>query len=158
LRVSFRFLSPLALVVAAPLLGLGGSARAGYLAPVSLVSRTPVGAFSDGLSQSNGDDGASAPASDESTPDINPPYDGSDPQSPSYGPAFAGLSPTYFGAGAGSPGPSFDSGPGSSSPMPGVVTRPETDAPALAGTLFLESADRRPPPFPSRIFRPPRRL
>ena len=93
-----------------------------------------TGAFSDGLSQP---DGASAFTPDESGSDVTLLDDGTDPQGPSCGPAFAGLIPTNFSAGTGSPAPSVDSEPGSSSSAPGMVAHPQVDAPRSPGSSSL---------------------
>jgi hypothetical protein len=158
LRTLLRYLTPLTMLVAAPLLGVGGVARAGYVMPASLVSCTPAGLLADGAGSSDFDDMGSAAEPDQSNPDIDPHYDVRDLQRslcvlPPIGPDAGASS-----GGAGSQAPSGNAGAGASGPLAGVTSRPETDPPMLVGALFLKTALRRPPPFPSRLFRPPRVL
>ncbi len=58
--------------------------------------------------------------------------------------------------GAGCQSPVDGAGAGNSSQTLAVASPPPIDAPALVGVLFLKTASRLPPPFPSRFFRPPR--
>ena len=154
----FRFLMPLTMLVVAPLLGVGGVARAGYVTPLSLVSRTPATLFADSAAPADCDDMGSAAASGESNPEIDPPEDARDLQRCLYVLPATGPNAGASSTGAGAQAPAGASGTGSSNPLPGVVSRPQTDTPVLVGSLFLETVLRRSPPFPSRLFRPPRCL
>jgi hypothetical protein len=62
----------------------------------------------------------------------------------------------HSGGASAAPSASDGSGPQNTGQPPRLAYRPPTDAPALVGVLFLEAILRRPPPFPSRLFRPPR--
>jgi hypothetical protein len=57
----------LVLVAAAPLLALGGSARAGYCAPVALIALRPAASFADG--GGGGQDCGAAPDAMSADPD-----------------------------------------------------------------------------------------
>ncbi len=156
LRIPLRLLLPLTVLVAGPLMGWGGYARAGYVTPVSLVSRAPATFFADGAASSDPDD--VGPAAGEANPEIDPPYDARDLARFLYVLPPAGPGAGDSSAGAGSQAPVGNAGAAGSSPLPGAASRPHTDMPVLVGALFLKTASRRPPQFPSRIFRPPRNL
>ena len=74
------------------------------------------------------------------------------PALPPWGSASFGLCPNGMGSQPSPDGP----GGGGLSQVPATTSRPAAEALARAGVLLLESASRRPPPFPSRLFRPPR--
>jgi hypothetical protein len=145
LRDALRALLPLAVLVALPL--LGGRAQAGYVCPQ--IDSLTGGDVSSGL----GETGSAA--------DGFGPADGSQdghgtvlPQAP------AGLPPYAFRPGASSTGgcssPSDGPGTGGSGSHLALASPPATDTPDLVDVLFLEAGLRRPPPFASRLFRPPR--
>ncbi len=151
----YRILLPLTWLVAAPLLGWGGYARAGFDTAVALVGRPHADSFT-------GDRGSQAASAEmesgESNSDVDlHRQDAKDLLQALYAPSSAGVyfGPSSTGAG-GVPGSSSGSVTGGFNPLPTVASRPATDAPTLAGFLFLQAAARQPPPFPSRLFRPPR--
>lgn len=156
LRTALRFLLPLTVLVAAPLLGLGDRARAGYIAPLSVAHLNPD-SFSAGVSQAGRDEIGASSSTEESVcqeadrhSDIAltlPPL--------TAWPSAAALLGASSG-GMGSPPSPNNPGTASSSQPPALASRPPADVPALVGVLFLETASRMPPPFPSRLFRPPR--
>ena len=154
-----RILMPLTLLVACPL--AGGAARAGYDAPVSLVSRPSADFFGDAVAPQAALDDDTTSAASPGRPDSeidSPLQDTKDflqllTSSPS-----ANLNPGPSSTGAGSQSPPGDGGAAGTSNLPAVASRPQTDAPVLVGTLFLKTVLRWPPPFPSRLFRPPRCL
>jgi len=139
---SLRTLTPLAVLAAALLLGWGGQARAGYVTTASL-------ADDPGMA------GASQTALDATSAES--PSDGEQILLPSAWTSPSALlhsdAPTT-GAG-GQPAPD---GPGAGGPhsQTTAASRPQVDPPTLVGVLFLGDTERRPPPFPSRLFRPPR--
>lgn len=156
LRTALRFLLPLTVLVAAPLLGGGGRALAGYITLASLSERPNADSF-DGAPYANVDDMGTASAADETVQQT----DFHDPQAlhPSlFGSQLAELDfgGSWSSGGAGCPSPSGAAGPEYTGQPPALTARPPTDAPALVGVMFLETASRRPPPFPARLFRPPR--
>jgi hypothetical protein len=59
-------------------------------------------------------------------------------------------------SGAGSSAPSTIGGTGVSGIHAAVVANPKLPPLLLVGRLYLADLDSRPPPFPSRLFRPPR--
>jgi hypothetical protein len=150
-----RFLLPLTVLVVAPLLGMGGRAQAGYDAPVSL-DRPSADSFLIAPQLDSNDLGAAAP-SDESGLEPYQPRDDAPvrPDSPylsqSGSPIFGAASP-----GANAPSPSHTAGAQGGSHTPALASQSSSDAPTLVGVLFLKAASHRPPPFPSRLFRPPR--
>ena len=157
LRNPLRFLFALTLVVAAPFLGLCSRAQAGYIAPLSLASQPTTNLFTTGVAQPDADDAASAAAPAEPNSDIDRrPDDRKDPQALQYALPPARPDASGFSTGAGSQTVPTNAGTGAASQPPATATRPQTDAPVLVGVLFLETVERRPPLFPSRLFRPPR--
>jgi hypothetical protein len=147
-----RFLLPLTLLVAAPLWG-GGRARAGYVTPVSLINCPHAGFFTDGAAPADPDNMEALGASGASgEPQANEGRLLSPTEMPSKS-LNCGLSP----AGAGSQAPP-SSGPDAGGPnqLSFAVYRPSSDAPTLVGVLFLQTTVGQPPPFLSRLFRPPR--
>jgi hypothetical protein len=154
-RGPLRFLLPVTLLVAAPLLGVGGRAQAGYLAPTSLADQPRGDSFLAGAPQTEPDDMGAAASTDTGITPNSDPNENKDERTllrslPAPGSPFGASS-----GGAGAPPPS--NGPGAQGGQaPALTARPPADAPALVGALFLEAAQRRPPPFPSRLFRPPR--
>jgi hypothetical protein len=155
-RGPLRFLLPVTLLVAAPLLGVGGRAQAGYLAPVSVAERPHADSFLDGAPQADSDDmGPAASTNGDFAPDFR--SDDNDGQALLTPPAAPTLAPFGASSGdAGSPAPSDGAGAQNTGQPPALTAQPPTDAPALVGALFLQTVLRRPPPFPSRLFRPPR--
>ncbi len=156
LRTVQRFRLPSIVLIVAPLLGLGGSARAEY-DPAAFIGRPSVGSFLDGLPQGDPDDmGASAWTQEASFQEVNAPGDNAPallPQ-PTAGPSAAADYGTSFGGQGSSSSDDLENGSGGQSPA--LTTRPPVDVTALIGVLFLQSASHMPPPFPSRLFRPPR--
>jgi hypothetical protein len=154
LRVALlRFLLPLTLLVAVPLWGGGGRARAGYVTPVYLVSCPQGGFFTDGIAPADPDNmEALGESGASSEPQANDIWFLTPTEMPSKS-LICGLSPA--GAGSQAPPPS---GPDAGGPnqLPCPVCRPPADTPALVGVLFLQTTLGQPPPFPSRLFRPPR--
>jgi hypothetical protein len=156
LRVPLRSLLPLTVLAAAALLAGPGRAHAGYVTSLSSLSRPHGDSFlADAASADADETGAAAEPSDCAT-EISPPNDNDNlfRQSPFLAPSAT----DQFGApstGAGSP-PSGSAGVGASQQCPAAASTPRVDAPVLVGVIFLETASRRPPPFPSRLFRPPR--
>jgi hypothetical protein len=152
-RGLLRFLLPLILLVAAPLLGVGGRAQASFILPHSLAARPNPGSFLDGTPPADGDAMEASPSMEgDISQELHWLYKDGEPLLIS--PASAKFGTTSGGDGCSSP----SEGPGSqsTSQSPALTTPPPVDAPALKGVLFLETAQRRPPPFPSRLFRPPR--
>jgi hypothetical protein len=152
-RTALRYLLPLTVLVAAPVLGIGGRAQAGYVSPGSCVSPTPSTFVTDagGLGAVN-DLGAATGAG--TSPSRVEPLDGSKGRSTLplvLPPAHLGRGASTTGTGSSAPPSNF--GPNS---LVAVASRPETDPPLLVGGLFLQAVERRPPPFPARLFRPPR--
>jgi hypothetical protein len=147
-----RFLLPLTVLVAAPLLGVGSRAHAGYVTLVSLVSCPHAGFFTDGAALADPDDVATLGISNDSG---EPPADDARFLLPSELPSESlnfGLSST----GAGSQTPPDGPGAGGPNQLPCVASQPPADPPLLVGFLFLDRVSNQPPPFPSRLFRPPR--
>ncbi len=137
-------------------MGLGGRARAEYDA-AAFIGRPSAGSFLDGLPQADPDDmGASSWTQVTPSQEVDAPGDNAPALLPQ--PAAGPLAAADYGAssgGMGSPSPD-GAGTGSGGQPPALTSRPQSDAPALVGVLFLETASRMPPPFPSRLFRPPR--
>src|SRR5262249_49363061 len=79
-----------------------------------------------------------------------------DQQTPHGLPRLGQASFNHSSGGAGSQSPPGGPGGGGSSQAPAAASPPRTDAPTLVGVVYLETASCRPPPFPSRLFRPPR--
>lgn len=146
---STRILLPLTWLVAAPLMGWGGHARAGFDSSAVLVGRPHADSFTD----NGGPQAASAEVGPgESSFSIEPRRQDAKVLQALYASSSAGF---HFGAGsmgAASSGPSA----GGFSPFPSVSSRPRIDGATLAGVLFLQAVARQSPPFPSRLFRPPR--
>ena len=156
MRTSLRYLLPLTVLVAAPLLGAGGRAHAGYQAPASVVLHVNADTlFSDptpqveAMGSTSGDIGGEAEGDSNNGSDLRP------SPLPVYprGLDFA-ASPSFDGAGC--PSPSGDTDTEVIGQTPLVASAPRIDAPALVGVLFLQTTADQPPPFPSRLFRPPR--
>jgi hypothetical protein len=149
-----RILLPLTVLVAAPLLGWGGRAQAGYMTPVSAVATTHSDCLADCAPQT-GMDGMSAASADSDSGDSQL----LERQSLKATPPGSLALLTTFGApstGAGAPPAPNGPGAGGVNSQTTVAARPQVDPPTLVGVLFLEEATRRLPPFPSRLFRPPR--
>ena len=151
----FRILAPLTLLVAWPL--AGGAARAGFDTPVSLISRPSADLFGDAIApQAAFDDMTTASSTDQSDSEADALRQDANSffqlltASPS-----ANLNPGAS-TGAGSQSAPSDGGAGGASNLFALSSRFTTDAPALVGVIFLQTASRMPPPFPSRLFRPPR--
>ncbi len=153
LRISLRILLPLTWLVAAPLLGWGAHARADFDTPAALVGRPHADSFTDNEGpQAASSEMGSAAMSGESSSSVDLLVQDAKVLEALYAPSSAGF---RFGAGstgAGSSGPSA----GGFSPLPSVASRPQIDRTTLAGVLFLQAVARQSPPFPSRLFRPPR--
>ena len=152
----FRILVPLTLLVAWPL--ASGAARAGFDTPVSLVSRPAADIFGDAVApQTAFDDMTTASSADQSDSDVDTLHPDANSffqllaSSPS-----ANLNPGASSTGAGSQSPPSDGGAGGASNLFALSSRLTTDAPALVGVIFLQTASRMPPPFSSRLYRPPR--
>jgi hypothetical protein len=159
LRTALRFLLPLVVLAATPWLGVSGFAWAGFVTPVSLAARPQIDSFLDLISQADiGDIGAACSAGEFVPPSD---FESNDLQvfhpSPfgtrAHGLDFAALPSSH---GADCPSPPADSEPEATSQTPALISHPPHDTKAVVGFLFLETALRRPPPFPSRLFRPPR--
>jgi hypothetical protein len=154
----FRILMPLTLLVACPL--AGGVARAGYDTPISFVSRPSADSFGDALApQAEFDDMTTASSSGQPDSEI----DLSRQDANGFFQLLTNSPPANLNLGAASTGVGGQSSPGDAGAagannFPAVASRPQTDAPILVGVLFLDAVLRRPPPFPSRLFRPPRCL
>jgi hypothetical protein len=151
-RTALRYLLPLTVLVAAPVVGVGGRAQAGYVSLGSGVSPTPSTFFSDagGLGAFDEIGGATAGASQPRARSLDGSRD-RDKLPHVLPPAHLGRGASTTGTGSSAPPSNF--GPNS---LVAVASRPETDPPMLVGGLFLQAVMRRPPPFPSRLFRPPR--
>lgn len=148
MRSRLRSLLPLTVLVAGPLLGLGGRAQAGYVPQTSL----SVGTHADLFGVADAEETESA-AADVALPGDDLPTRFEPPGLPLQESPSFGLIPS----GAGSqPSPGAGSGAAGSGHVFAVAALPAADPPALVGVLFLESSAHRPPPFPSRLFRPPR--
>ena len=150
-----RYLLPLALLVAVPLLDGYGRARAGYITPASLVS-CPHSDFTDNSFPAYAEDMGPAATASDSGDGIDSRRDDNrllpSPSELLTGSLNSGLTST----GAGSQTPPDGPGAGGSNQLPCVASQPLADAPLLVGFLFLDRASNRPPTFPSRLFRPPR--
>jgi hypothetical protein len=152
----FRILVPLTLLVAWPL--AGGAARAGFDTPVSLISRPSADIFGDAVApQATFEETttASSAGKPDSEIDLSRQDANSFFQMLTSSPS-ANLNPGASSTGAGSQSPPGDSGAAGVSNLFALASRLTTDAPALVGVLFLQTASRMPPPFSSRLFRPPR--
>lgn len=160
MRTSLRYLLPLTVLVAAPLLGAGGRAHAGYQAPASVFVHTNADPlFSDLTPQADVEAMESASATGDmggkAEGDAN---DGSGvrPSPLACYPRGLDFAASPSSDGAGCPSPSGDTDAETIGQTPLVVPSPRIDAPALVGVLFLQTTVSQPPPFPSRLFRPPR--
>jgi hypothetical protein len=152
--VTSRILLPLTFLVAAPLLGWSGRAQAGYVTPVSAVAATHSDSLADGGPQM-GMDGMGASSADSNS---------GDPQLlerqslKTTAPGSLAFLTTFGTPSTGAGAPPAPNGPGAGgvNSQTTVAARPQVDPPTLVGVLFLEEVTRRLPPFPSRLFRPPR--
>ena len=153
-----RSLLPLTVLAAAALLAGGSRAQAGYVTPLSFTDRPSADSFMSGAPQADPNGvGASSSTDQVQVQETDPPRTDDPARLESLGLPPSGS--VLFGAssgGAGCPSPCDGAGAGNSSPTPAVTPRPPTDAPARIGALFLTTASRMPPPFHSRLFRPPR--
>jgi hypothetical protein len=144
-------------VAFAPLAGFGPSARAGYLVTDGGFRSAVVGKGGPDLAL--GMSGA-ANSQESSDPRDRQQPNGNGPQSPSpssrlsqaYHVLWMGLGQS--GAGAGS----IPTGPvsGGSALYAAVGARLLPMHAQLTGWLYIDELESRPPPFPSRLFRPPR--
>ena len=155
-----RYLLPLTVLVAAPFLGVGGRVYAGYQVPVSVVVHANADSlFSDLTPQADAEAMESASATGDmggkAEADAN---DGSSLQTLPLTVHPRGLdfaaSPSSDGAGC--PAPSGGAETETIGQTPFVAPPPRLNAPALVGVLFLQTTVDQTPPFPSRLFRPPR--
>jgi hypothetical protein len=154
-RIPFpRSLLALTVLVSSPLLGGGGCAQAGYIAPVALVQCPHADFTTDSDSQTSRDDLGATGTASEPSDEID--WDRNDRNGvlplprESYSPDL-NANPSSTGAGSQAP-----SGAGGSNQPPALASPLQTAMPVLIGALFLVTVSRRPPPFPSRLFRPPR--
>jgi hypothetical protein len=143
--VKFHVLLPLTLLVAGPLLGSGGAARADYEAPESLVAdagmfSAPQTAFDATVSERQ--------ANQDSRSDL-----------PVYGPQW--WNPISVGHSAapstGATGQSVQVRSSNSTSLSSIPAVPRLDSPVRIGVLFLQEGRLQPPPFRTSLFRPPRR-
>jgi hypothetical protein len=150
--------SLLPLTALAALLAVGGNAHAGFVTPGFLVGRPNADSFMNSDPQADPDEmGAASTTDQNSVQEIDlPGADGAahleSPGLPTSGSDLFGVS----AGGAGCPSPDDGAGAGNSSQSPALATPPPLNAPVLVGVLYLKTALRMPPPFPSRLFRPPR--
>lgn len=145
-------------VIALPILGGWSCARAGYIALVPVITGPAAGLSTIVPNAADLDDPEPAVTYGEPACEIGPIPDA---QGATQG-FVDGLPYTGVNAGArravtGRCAPSGDSGDGESDSVPGETGRPRIDSPAQIGVLFRQASAFRPPPFSSRIFRPPRR-
>ncbi|HBI44283.1 MAG TPA: hypothetical protein DDY78_15740 [Planctomycetales bacterium] len=154
----FRILMPLTLLVACPL--AGDVARAGFDTPVSLISRPSADSFGDVVApQAAFDAMTSAVSAAQMDSEIDLPRQ----EAKDFLQLLTSSPPANLNLGAASTGvggqsPPSNAGAAGTSNLPAMASRPQTDAPVLVGVLFLDAVLRRPPPFSSRLFRPPRCL
>lgn len=146
--LSFRKLSPAVALAATLLLGWGGQVRAGYIAPMSMVDDSTASEL-----QASPDGAGSALADGTAAPSDG----GKVELLPSKGSRTVLLNPGTRSSGMGGQPDPDEPGAGGSDAQPTLDSRPQCDPSALVGVLFLEEAPRRPLPFPSRLYRPPRR-
>jgi hypothetical protein len=152
--VTSRILLPLTILVAAPLLGWGGRAQAGYVAPASLLVSTAADYLSNGAPQADLDGMGAAPADSEASDSRLLDHQGPVPlPCGSLSLMTTSCAPTT-GAG-GQPAPNGP-GAGGVNSQTTLASRSQIDPPTLVGILFLDEVLHRLPPFPSRLFRPPR--
>jgi hypothetical protein len=150
-RRAVRYLLPLSALLAAPLLGGGGFARAGFVVPTSAINRPHIAFLSNDAPPADLDNTSMAVASEEGRGHVEFQRDGGEEVPPSLRP-HPGAAPTSGAGQSSSGGP----GAGGSYQHPAAADRPQSDPTVVVGFLFLEEGSRRPPPFPSRLFRPPR--
>jgi hypothetical protein len=163
MRRSRPFTWSLAVSLCGPLLGYVPATRAGFVATLSVRQPSCPGTApllgllgqtsGEGISGSGGDLATGETIHDSRDCFPNPlptPCRGQLPQ--------ANCTPAALAPGAGSPrGPSgSDPGAGASPPasLPGSPSGPPDDP---AEVLLLAEVSSQPPPFPARLFRPPRR-
>jgi hypothetical protein len=156
MRCSTRqFALALLAVVVGPLLGVGASARAGYLATdprlgAALLENGPSGAGS----------GLASAAGHKHLAVTYGPDDGRGPGVPCPGERLPEVRPIWWMAmalgqsRAGSP-PAPPVGGGSVAPA-AVVAGLSLPPLPMVGWLYIDGVDWRPPPFAARLFRPPR--
>lgn len=141
-----RFLLTSLTLAAFALLADAACAQAGYVT-LSTGYQSHTDSFLNGSSEADPEWGQ---------PDDLPPDDPlsqlKSPLRPPWG--KVAVVPTSSGMGS-QPSPG-GSGAGNSSQVLSATSSPPLEAPTLVGVLFLENASHRPPPFPSRLFRPPR--
>jgi hypothetical protein len=153
--VSIRILLPLTILVAAPMLGWGGRAQAGYMTPASVVASTNSNSLSDGAPQADLDGmGASAAAASDGSDSRL--LDRQGPMTLPIGAVSLLITSGTTSTGAGGQPVPYGPGVGNPNTQTTVAARPQIDLPTLVGVLFLEESLDRLPPFPSRLFRPPR--
>jgi hypothetical protein len=145
-RNALQFLLTTFMLAALALLADGGRAQAGYVT-LSAGYQAHTDSFLNGSSEADLDFGQ---------PDDLPQDDAQSQLKSPLLPPWGKVAFVPVANGMGSQPSPGGSGAGSSSPVPAATSCPQLEAPALVGTLFLESASHRPPPFPSRLFRPPR--
>ena len=155
MRGALRFLLPVTLLVAAPLLGVGGRAQAGYLTPTSLADRPQAGSFLSGAPQADSDDMGAAASTDMGVTPNSDPNENKDERTLLRSLPAPVSQYSASSGGAGAPPSNGPDTRGGGQP-PALTAPPPTEAPDLVGALFLQAAQHRPPPFPSRLFRPPR--
>jgi hypothetical protein len=150
--------SLLPLTALAALLAGGSHAHAGFVTPDSLVGRPNADSFMNSTPEADLDEmGAASTTGQNSVQEIDLP--GADRaahlESPGLPPSGSLLFGVFSG-GAGCSSPDQGAGAGNSNQAPAAATPPHLNAPVLVGVLFLKTALRMPPPFSSRLFRPPR--
>jgi hypothetical protein len=159
LRTSSPFLWSLTLLLGAPLLGAGSHAQAGYMTPGFPGVRPQASPFLGAALQPGAEELGGTAGPDEGRQETAQQHDPrQDQQTPHSLLRFGQASFDHSSGGAGAQGPPGGPGGGGSSKAPAAASLPQTDAPTLVGIVYLESGSRRPPPFPSRLFRPPRAL
>jgi hypothetical protein len=146
---SCQLLVSFGLVLFGPIFGWDGSAQAGYLARFQIVQPC-IPLFTDGASCSSLAELGAVVLGD--VDDEPGPRRGEQSVSPSLAEilmAARGGSTRSTGAGSQQP-------PSGNSHYLATAARSQPEVANLVGFLFLQDGKRRPPPFPSRIFRPPR--
>ena len=150
-----RFGIALLALALAPLAGFGSRAQAGYLVHDPALRSAILGNdFADNAADMSG----AATGQDQSYPQDQKHPDGNGPQSPSPTTRLTQAHHLWMGlgqsgAGAGSvPSPSA----GGSALYAAVGLQLAPPPVHLAGWLYIDKQESRPPPFPSRLFRPPR--
>jgi len=150
-----RFLVALTLLISSPMVVGGGCAQAGYVAPVALVRCLHANWGTEGWRGAVLIELGSAWTSSDFGYEIDLSGNGGSGLAPSPWRRYSiALHCSFSLPGAGSQG---SSGAGGSYQAPTLLAfPPHADTAVLVGLHFLEVVWRRPPPFSSRLFRPPR--